>query len=349
MFKSMFRNVLGNVFFITILVLFVGINCYQIYDKASMRNHIEPGHEYIYHKFKGSMSREKIEEVVERYQTLSEIVADDNYSREGNQPGTYTGYFAGDYGEFSTLFEEYRYRYEYAEYAEKIMAKRMVTNRIQKCFQGRKLENYYDMEGPQEWMEYDFYTLFCVLLTIFVACKMIMYDKKQNIYILLETSSLGMHKVLARKIGALMVFAAMVVVFFFLLNAGLFGMFYDMEGIQEPLYAIEKYKNTLFGGSIMQYCLIQMVGVWISCMVYGIIGMFLAVFAKQELYAMVLGILVYVGCVALFFKVDVWMNPINLLAGTNFIGEMDMYWKNFGAVCSVLWLGSVGLICYGKN
>lgn len=225
------------------LFLFLGINVYSICNIAFQRNEEVVGHEAIYAEFKGELSKEKILKVVKRYQELCEIVEKDDYSHEGGQPGTYTGYFAGDYGEFKEIFEEYKYRYEYSLYAKKIVEKLTSTAHIKQSFAGRKLDSYYDMEGPKELLEYDFYTLLCVAFTIYCACKIVVYDKKQNMYILLETCSLGMRKVTARKIFSLILFVFCVVGIFSITNTVVFNQYYDMEGVREPLYAMQEYKN----------------------------------------------------------------------------------------------------------
>lgn len=341
MCKSVFRNLLQNYFFWVILFLLLGINVYRICYIAGQRNEELEGHDIIYREFKGEMLNEKILKVVNKYQQLREIVETDNYNHEGGQPGTYTGYFAGDYGEIQEIFEEYKYRYEYSSYAKKIVDKPMATGRIKQAFAGRKLELYYDMKGPRELLEYDFYTLLCVVITIFFACKIVMYDKKQNMYILLETCSLGMHKIMARKILSLILFVFLAVGVFSILNLGLFYGFYDMEGMKEPLYAIQEYKNTLFPGSVLQFWLIQALGVCLSCVFLGIISMFFATIMKEDLYAMLLSILVYVVFVALFFKTLCLSNPVGLLAATNLIKDRDLYWYVFATVfgITVLCLG----------
>lgn len=144
MCKSVFLNLLRNYFFWVLLVLLLGIDVYSITDKAGRRNDEMAGHETVYAEFKGALSKDKIRKVVSRYQELSEIVGNDDYSHEGGQPGTYTGYFAGDYGEFQEIFEEYKYRYEYASYAKGIMGKAAATDRIRQSFAGRKLLQHFD-------------------------------------------------------------------------------------------------------------------------------------------------------------------------------------------------------------
>ncbi len=357
MCKSVFLNLLGNYFFWVILILLLGINIYSISNIAGKRNEEIAGHEAVYAEFKGGLSKDKILKVTDRYQELSEIIESDDYSHEGGQPGTYTGYFAGDYGEFREIFEEYKYRYEYASYAEGIVGKASATERIRRSFAGRKLDVYYDMEGSKELLEYDFYTLLCVALTIFCACKIVVYDKKQNIYILLETCSLGMNKVMARKIFSLILFVFFMVSMFSVMNITMFYVYYDMEGIHEPLYAIREYRNTLFQGSVFQYWLIQALGVWISCVLIGVICMFFAAIMKEELYAMLFGVLLYIGLIVLFFQAICPANPVGLLAGANLIRDMDQYWYVFATVSAITVLCSSGLIwisggrtvCYGRN
>lgn len=344
MCKSVFLNLLRNYFFWVLLVLLLGIDVYSITDKAGRRNDEMAGHETVYAEFKGALSKDKIRTVVSRYQELGEIVGNDDYSHEGGQPGTYTGYFAGDYGEFQEIFEEYKYRYEYASYAKGIMGKAAATDRIRQSFAGRKLDSYYDMEGPQELLEHDLYTLLCAAFTIFCACKIVVYDKKQNIYILLETCSLGMRKVMARKIFSLMLLVFLLVAVFSITNMAVFSRFYDLEGIHEPLYAMREYKNTLFRGSIFQFWLIQALGVWIGCVLIGVVCMFFAAMLREELYAVLLGVLLYVGFTTLFFRMICWANPVGLMAGFHLIRDMDLYWYVFATVSGITVLCSGGLV-----
>lgn len=342
MFKSVFRNLFCDYFFWCVLILLLGVNIYSICDIAEKRNEEISGHETIYAEFKGKLTKEKIQKVVDCYKKLSQIISADNYSHEGNQSGTYTGYYAGDYGEFEEIFTEYKYRYEYSLYAKNIVAKPMATNRIKKAMAGRSLTSYYDMEGPREWLEYDFYTLLCVVLTIFFACKIIVFDRKQKIYILLETCSLGIRKVMARKVGALIVYIFLLVSFFSIANSIVFWKYYDMEGVHQPLYAMEEYKNTLFSGSVLQYWFVQTLGVCISCVFLGIVCMFLSMVIKEELYALLLCLFVYIGFIVLFFKTTFWGNPVGLLAGTNLIKDMDLYWCAFVTVLGMNFLcGSI--------
>ncbi len=344
MCKSVFRNWTKNLFFWVVLILLAGANIYSISHQAGQRNEEISGHEAVYSEFKGTLTRDKILTVVKRYRQLKKIVQSQNYNHEGGRPGTYTGYYAGDYGEFQQLYDEYKYRYEYASYAKKIIGKKAATNRVKEVFAERKLTDYYDMEGPQALIEYDFYTLLCVIFVVFCSCKMICYDRKQNIYILLETCSLGMRKVMGRKILTLAMFSFLTIVFFTGMNFILFNVFYDMQGVTQPLYAISSYKTTMFQGSVLQYWLCQNLGAWTACVLIGIVSMFFATVIKEELYAMLFSMLVYLGCIAMFFKIQCQLNPVGLLAGTNLIKNRDLYGQTFVSVLVVTVISSFILI-----
>lgn len=149
---------------------------------------------------------------------------------------------------------------------------------------------------------------------------------------------------MARKTGAMILMIFMIVNLFSIVNLCTFCCHYDMEGIHEPLYAMEEYKTTLFSGTIFQYWLVQTLGVCIACSLIGILSMCFAMVVKEELYAMLLGVLVYIIFIVLFFQSLCLGNPVGLLAGTNLIKDMDLYWYVLGTTLGLTLLCAGGLI-----
>ena len=59
---------------------------------------------------------------------------------------------------------------------------------------------------------------------------------------------------------------------------------------------------------------------------------------------MLFSMLVYLGCIAMFFKIQCQLNPVGLLAGTNLIKNRDLYGQTFVSVLVVTVISSFILI-----
>jgi hypothetical protein len=111
----------------------------------------------------------------------------------------------------------------------------------------------------------------------------------------------------------------------------LFGIYFNLDGMQEPLYAIQDYSQTGFSGSVWQFLLVQEMCRCVAYIFFGVFQIAVAICARDELKSVLLSGTFYAGCIALFFRGKYFFNPIGLLAESNLVRNFE-YRQALGTV-----------------
>ena len=93
----------------------------------------------------------------------------------------------------------------------------------------------------------------------------------------------------------------------------------NLDGLVQPIYALEEYKKCLFSGSILSAWLMGMAGVAIVCILMCYLSMTISLVVRNAVLSMIAGCLLYAFLVVLYFTVDSGTNPIGQLAVGNSI------------------------------
>ncbi len=264
------------------LILFLCLDTLKIgldYRAGAIREVIgntegmQAGFAEIYDKVYGPITNKTAGFLVGEYQRLSQAVADGTYSRKP-QEDTYSGYIFGDYFLISSYFyPQMSYSVQYSnrmaerleQEADNLKFYQSVGNKfmaaksayILQRYAGRSISSFYLMDSWESLLRYDFSDLLILLLMILGVAASFTREKETGMTMLLSSSKRGGWPVLASKCGAAVFYAIGLTIIFSLLNLMAYGILFGLQGWDCPLYAIESYQDTPFGGTVGQFYLLS--------------------------------------------------------------------------------------------
>lgn len=345
------KKVLHNKVFWILVLIFLCINGYRISQLGMYDAAVSEGEKQLYQMLKGEVTDEKIDFVVSNYVRYQEIVEEGTYSREENTEQTYTGYIHGDYVMFLELFTEWKELYEYRYYCQDIAERaaenvsffekrgntfESVNNRkIIECYADREIQNFYHKDTVRRYLEYDFSSVFIILLILLVSSELIFVENKAKMNYIIDCSSYGETRLLKTKAVFLMFITTMLALIFYGADFIFFHLFYHIEGLSEPLYSIMEYKNTPVNWTIFGY---QMVSIAIKIVGFQFFAMLIFLFScffLKQIYTVIFGALSF-GSMVLFCENTRWVwNPVLLLVNHNLFSDYHMV-KLFNRPVSVI-------------
>ncbi len=333
------KRMICNRFVWLLIILFMMADIYKIYAIENGLNNPTPGGEKIYEEIKGNVTNEKAQFLISRYEELTQIVSAGNYSTSGNQEGTYTGYIYGDYSEFGTYYERYKYIYDYTERMDGVVttARGNIENlensskfqirknkKIVSDYSNRKIQQFYNMEHMQLYLEYDFSTIFIFLLVIAAASGILYYDRKGKVLYLVKTSSMGLRRSMISKMLAIGIYACMVTVFVAIVDFAVFSFFFQLEGWNQPLYAISDYADTAVNMTVLECVFFQMLMRMIGAFFWGLTVFVISKKSKKNSWTIVSVIGLFAGSVWLCLNEKLFLNPVGLFAPIQLIKDFDV-------------------------
>ena len=276
-----FRRFLLVLFFINIVQIFRSQNIPDESDSFTK------GEQTIYEMVRGEWTDEKLRFITENARRAEEIRESGNYSTEPDQPGTYTGFFFGDYSVFTQFCEEMEYLYHYARdmkavlnraadnvrfYAEKGNdTLRRVNEQILRLYQNRSVPAFYRTDGAERLISYDFSALLTVLAVLLCAVPVFTQERGLQMDELLRTTVRGHAALTLSKIAAAMISVGVIVLGFCLADVICFTLIYRIECFSLPLYAIRTFRDTPFAGTIREYLFLlvfcRMIGAWLLTLI----------------------------------------------------------------------------------
>lgn len=267
---------------------------------------MQAGFAEIYDKVKGPITKETAGFLVDEYQRLSGAVADGTYSREP-QDGTYSGYIYGDYFLVGSYF--YRQMSYCVQYSER-MAERLKqetdnlnvyqsagnqymaakSDYILQHYADRSVSSFYLMDSWESLLAYDFSDLLILLLLVLGIAASFTREKETGMTMLLASSKRGGFPMLAAKCGAAVFYAVGLTMLFSLLNLIVYGVLFDFQGWDCPLYAIMAYENTPFSGTVGQFYLLSCALKALGFSIFSLWLLLLSACFRRTLYPCILGV-----------------------------------------------------------
>lgn len=297
------------------LILFLCLDILKIgldYRSGAIREVIgntegmQAGFAEIYDKTKGPITSETAEFLVNEYQRLSQAVVDGTYSRK-LQEGTYSGYTYGDYYLLGSYFYpqmSYCVQYPtrmaerleqesenlkfYQSVGNKFMAAK--SSYILQHYADRSIPSFYLMDNWESLLKYDFSDLLILLLLILGVAASFTREKETGMTMLLSSSKHGGWSMLASKCGTAVFYAIGLTLVFSLLNLVAYGVLFGFQGLDCPLYAIETYQDTPFGGTVGQFYLLSCGMKALGFSVLSLLLLLLSACFRRTLYPCILGV-----------------------------------------------------------
>lgn len=319
------KKIFKNKFFLLLLISFIVVDVYKIKCIATSQDIQVEGTEKIYDKIKGNVIDEKAQFLIENYNRLSEIVDTDNYSKEGNQKRTYTGYIFGDYSEFQYYYKEYKYIYDYEKNMENIISNAhenmniykknnryeyLRNKAIKKIYANRKIPKYYKTDNIKMLIEYDFSTLLMYLLVLSGIVGMIINEKKYKMFNIIETSSIGKKKNIRAKIISIIVFCFIVTVGIKIIDCISFSWMFNIEGWNQPLYSIEEYIYTPIKSNIITFFIFELIIYYIGLLFWGIITLLFSYIFLENVRSITFSMITFCIFILLCLNFKLYVNPI---------------------------------------
>lgn len=322
------------------LLAFLLVDAYKINELHKIENIEIEGHEAIYNTIKGEVTSEKINYVVENYRTYSQIVSQGTYSTDGNQPGTYTGFIYGDFSEFKEFYNALEKIYNYPSDMSNIcnIARQNISffqklnnayevrknQKILTAYTNREISNYYNMDGTKKYIEYDFSSLLMFLMVLAGTAEILMLEKRNKMFFIVETSELGIAKNILAKLISMSIYILSVVVIFSAADLCFFGITYNIEGLWEPLYSIDAYKNTPLNVSVVQYIFLSGFLKYIALAFFGVVIFLFSFIFMDTVKTMAGGLLTFCLFVYLCINTKIYINPVALFVNYNLMKDFSV-------------------------
>ena len=326
-----------NKFLIITLGIFMLINIYKIVQISQQDNTEVYGHEELYSRLKGTITEDRISFVVDNYKKYSEIIASGHYSVEEDFENTYTGYVMGDYNEFEHFFNEYERLYNYGSLTDELCesARENVeffgklnnqyemsrNKKISVIYSNRQLTEYYDTKGEQQYFEYDFSTLLMFLIILTAVSRILIIEKQNKMYYILETSKMGIVKNVIAKLVSMAVFILSIIIVFAIEDFIVFSCMYELDGLHCPVYAMADYKHAPVNYSIIEYMIIGYFQKYNALLFFAMVVFLISLLTMDGIKTMITGLSFYVVMMYVAKISKTIFNPIALLVNFNFIKE----------------------------
>lgn len=323
---------------ISIFLLVNAIKIYAVYKEQSPLEALsdscfKEAYDNLYSRYKGELTEEKVDGIMDIYTPLREKVDAGTYSTE-REKGSMTYNTRSDCLLLNWCFiSNIAYETEYKSYADAIV-KNAVSNiefynkhnngyearknyKIAKAFQNRTLSNFYNTDGFRSLMYYDFSTLIVLLLCLFGCSSVFTKEKETEMNLLLATSVKGKGATLLAKLIATILFLLFIC---FLFSAEDYLLFYwnfeNMDAYLEPLYMLEAFQDTMLHANLITAYLITVASKMLGVCTIGMLFLMVSLYGKNALTVIVGNLGVLIGLIAAYGKfseVSEWANPFSLL------------------------------------
>ncbi len=271
--------------FLAILLFANGWRLQNEYVEDTQRTAgIEDLYETFYARWQGTITPEKIEDLMSLYGTLNEK---EEHMALSNAPGTGT-WLDSEYEDWRFLrfqfVEEMEYDYLYinraigiAHRAQKLSDIYTQTGNsydaaknkaIVKAFSGRSIPSFADTRYVETWLHHDFSSMLVSLLCLFGLCTVFVTERETEMYMLQRTARLGSGATVAAKLTASALFILVVCILFYGQDYLVLQLLSGHYGaLESPIYAIPSLRTTGLNMSISQFIL------WYSAVKsFGVLG-----------------------------------------------------------------------------
>ena len=292
-------------------------------------------------KFKGRITNEKINALMEIYTPLYQLCAVERTFSTEYDPETYTGYTFGDYrmldlGFVRPMEYSYMYRSQALEIADKAKENleffRTAGNvyqyrsnlKIASLFGGRQITDFYHTEMYENLFRYDFSSFLILLMSILALVPVFVAEKETEMDLILSTSKKGGKETVNAKILSSFLYVIVISVWFYMVDFLAFSYFYGLTGLNNQLYALKDFMLTPLNVKMWGFILLSAAVKIIGLLAVSSIILFLSSIFRRALlpYILSLGTVFLLMLVNEFTKVK-FINPIELIANREMFKNTD--------------------------
>lgn len=333
---------------LSLLFLLIGlaaVNLYKVREYVRIEgdsgNQIAMGKEDVLRTMKshfyGEINQEMIDEIIAYSDKMSTIVKSGDYDTENPSDEFYTGYAFGDDRVIGDIQREVRDAYLYPNYISGTMdradnAIEFFTGRneyevrkyeyLKTLYGERKINVYGDFEAAVLYFDYQFSSLVIMVLMIFVFSSSFSNEMMTGTDKIIKSGGRA-GDVFWAKHFTMYAFAAVMTVFFSVMDLLYFGRFYGLQYLEQPLYTISEYRYTpyditIFGAFAMS-CLFKFIAlVFVGEVILTVSSLTKNLGAAMTLCFAALGAVIFAG-----IYVPDWASPFNMFSTERMICSFD--------------------------
>ena len=321
------------------IILFSVLNIfkiYSVYDQTSLLSKsTDPTwndlYWEMYEDFRGTISTEKIEKLMEIYQPLNKQTIDKTASNATDNPNTLTGNVYSDTYFFRWNFvNPMEYAYMYRIYAKEVVANAKenmkffdsIGNKyeykknkeIVDSYTGRVIKDFIYTEMYKSYIHYDFSSFLVILICLYVLINIFVSEKETEMDFLLLTTKSGGNKTVWAKLISSCLFVIIVSFWFWLIDFVSFSIIFGtLEGTSSPVFAIENFVNSAISVNLGQYAIISSIMKTSGILVVAFVFLLVSTFFKNALLPFIINLLVTFG---LIYMLELYMGSSRLLLKT---------------------------------
>jgi hypothetical protein len=301
----------------------------------------------LYKNLSGEITNEKAEFINSENIRLQTIVENMDYSREYN-PDTYTGYIYGDSNLIRDgFYSPIKYAVTYKSWVEEVIFKAKenteiysdlgneydyrVNKQIIKNYENRQINNFYDFFGTVTFFQYIFSAILVILLNIILVTPLFISEKETEMCLLLSTCVKGRKSAVKAKITTVLLLNLTICLIFSVSDFAIFSLFYNnLDGWQEPLYAVEIFMNTPLNITVSEYFLLSKFLFFLGTSAIVLIMTAITKKFNNITSAYLVNTVIVIGLYAVYllkgeniFKELNLFNPINLILPIEFFKDFE--------------------------
>lgn len=282
--------------FIILDILKIGLIYKESIDNETMCN----AKQEITEQIKGEITNEKLSFVIEKKRELEELIQSGNFSTEYSED-TYSGYQYGDWNIFVEIYNSLDYTYHYPNLLQNVTDKATenlalypydsyeakLSQKILDTYPNRVISFYYDTDGYEQYFKYDFSSLLVILLLLLILSPIFAEETELKMNLLILSSPKGKSSVTKAKLSVAVLISIGVSLMFSMLDFVLFFFIFRLEGANNPLYSLESFAYTQFGGTIWQYTTISILIKLLANIFFAILFLFFSSLFSSQLPAFI--------------------------------------------------------------
>lgn len=336
------KKIIRNRFLWGLLFFFFIADAYVFYNGRSLAlNTMDEGEAKIYSIISGDINEEKISFVTDNYKKYTEIIQSGNYSEDGGQPGTFTGYIMGDYNFFQYDYELLREKINYKKYAGKICDKAVDNARfldkkgndfgvkknslIYTTFKDRSIDEFYYNGEAEQLFSADYSTLFMFLIIVVGFGGSLLLEKDNNMYPIMETVPYSSRKKTVAKLIAMLLFSLFVVITFVVLDYVLLCIeFRPVDNWTGPVYSLPGYGNSPLNCSIFQFYIMLTLSRYTAIVFFSLIVYLMYLISLDGIKTIVYSITLFCVCAVMCISHNYYFNPTALFNLETLVKRCDI-------------------------
>lgn len=267
----------------------------------------------LYDKYSGTLNADKIKEIILYVNEHEQDIINSSFDKETDYDKYLTGSYFLDYQIIKIhYYLPIKYSYEYKRYSDQVCERAMSNidfysefnntyeilknQQIVNLYANRYISSLYYTEAFEDFFSYEFSILMISFLLIFGISPIFVNEKTTGMQDLIYSCSKGRGYIFVSKVIAVICYIIFIFIWFVGSDLICFCTLYKVDGASNPLYSIEAFIDTPFGGSIGQFLIVFLIYRLLGILVLGMVIMLISMIFSKPLFTTIVSL-----CTTLFF------------------------------------------------